>query len=260
MVPTSLFIILNMPKPRSDLNISSLKWIGCGSSQLLTAYQDKFDAKFGIKVGNLYGLSETGPTHIDYPLDNNWNPGSIGYALSVNECKILDDNDNICGVGISGEIVIKGDNVFIDYYKNTDLYQESVKNGYFYTGDIGYLGSDAKFYFSGRKKDLIIKGGVNILPAEIEEILIDHPNIGEVAVFGIPDQFVGEEICAAIQLKKDTNQKEILDFCSKQLSQYKLPKEIIIIDELPKGPSGKILKRVLREHYVKKTGKNKHVG
>lgn len=251
MVPTALFIILNMPEPDKNLDISSLQWIGCGSSQLLESQQTGFLEKFGIPVGNLYGLSESGPSHIDDPRKLDWKPGSIGFPLSVNECKILNEAGNECSEEECGEIVLKGANIFIGYYKNDQGYQQAVKNGYFHTGDLGYQGHDGRFYFSGRKKDLIIKGGVNILPAEIEEILSEHPNVGEVAVIGIPDKIVGEDIYAVLQLKEPIDEDALLSFCSNKLSAYKLPKQIIIVNELPKGPSGKILKRVLKDQYSK---------
>ena len=249
MVPTALLIILNIPKPNKKLNISSLKWAGCGSSQLLVQHQVEFSNKFNIPVGNLYGLSETGPSHIDYPLSPHWEPGSIGHALSVNNCKIIDENDKECGVNIEGEICLKGDNIFVGYYKNRHLYHESFLDGYFHTGDLGCKASDGRFYFLGRSKDLIIKGGVNILPAEIEEILSKHHNVAEVAVFGIPDKISGEEVCAILRLKAKTRKSDLLDFCAKEISHYKIPKEIIFIDDLPKGPSGKVLKRVLKDKY-----------
>jgi acyl-CoA synthetase (AMP-forming)/AMP-acid ligase II len=252
MVPTALFIILNLPKPKKELDISSLKWIGCGSSQLMENQQIEFQKKFGVLVGNLYGLSETGPSHYDYPLEKDWKPGSIGFPLSVNECKIIDEKGRICAMGECGEIVLKGENIFIGYYKNDQGYKQAVKNGYFHTGDLGYQGHDGKFYFSGRKKDLIIKGGVNILPAEIEEILSEHPDVGEVAVIGIPDQIVGEDICAVLQLKRHIDEDALFSFCSNKLSAYKIPKKLIIVNALPKGPSGKILKRVLKDKYSKR--------
>ena len=250
MVPTSLFMILNMKKIRGGLDISSLKWIGCGSSQLLISQQTEFQEKFGVSVGNLYGLSETGPSHIDYPLDDKWEHGSIGFPLSVNECKIIDGNGCECRVGELGEIILKGSNVFIGYYKNSDTYNKVVRDDFFHTGDKGYKGADGRFYFSGRVKDIIIKGGVNILPGEIEEILSEHPKVGEVAVIGIPDEILGEEICAILQLTEAVDKDALLKFCASKLSDYKLPKNIIIVDDLPKGPSGKILKRVLRDQYI----------
>jgi len=260
MVPTSLIIILNMKKLDKELDISSLKWIGCGSAQLLVSQQIAFKEKFGIPVGNLYGLSETGPSHIDYPLEDNWESGSIGFPLSVNECRVLDKNNVECVVGEIGEIVLKGENIFIGYFKNKKGYVDAVKDGYFYTGDLGYIGTDNKFYFSGRKKDLIIKGGVNILPAEIEEVLSEHINVEDVAVIGIPDRIVGEEVCAVVKLKDWIDEESLLNFCINKLSDYKLPKKIIIVDELPKGTSGKILKRVLKDKYVEKVEKNEQMG
>lgn len=251
MVPTALLFILNMPKPSKKLKISSLKWVGCGSSQLLVKHQVEFIKKFGIPVGNLYGLSETGPSHIDYPMAPNWQPGSIGYPLSVNSCKIVDKNGKECKVNEIGEIVLKGDNIFIGYYKNEKLYEKSIIDDYFYTGDLGYKANSGKFYFSSRSKDLIIKGGVNILPAEIEEVLSKHSNVAEAVVIGIPNKISGEEVCAILRLKSKVEKSDLLKFCAKELSSYKLPKEIIFVNDFPKGASGKVLKRVLINNYIK---------
>lgn len=252
MVPTALQIILNMPQPKRETNISSLKWIGCGSAPLSRHLQVEFEEKFKVRVGNLYGLSETGPTHIDYPLAKDWVCGSIGFPLSVNACKIIDENGKEVSVGEIGEIAIKGENVFIGYYKNQNGYQQVVRDNYFFTGDLGYQDSAGRFYFIDRKKDLIIKGGINIHPGEIEDILIAHPDVGEVSVISVPDQIMGEEIVAFVSLRNNSriDSDGLISYCKQYLSRYKLPKRIIFVDKLPKGHSGKILRRRLKENYL----------
>ena len=144
----------------SNLNLSSLTFIGCGSSTLPLEVQKEFINQYNIGVGNLYGLSETGPTHIDDPREKNWQPGSVGVPLDVNECKVSED----------GELLIKGSNVFIGYYKNQNLYEDVVIDGWFSTGDLGYR-DNGRYYFSDRKKDLIIKGGINIVALELIYLL-----------------------------------------------------------------------------------------
>lgn len=251
MVPTTLFIILNMPKPDKNLDLSSLRWVGCGSAPLPRNKQVEFEEKFNMRVGNLYGLSETGPTHVDYPFEGNWSPGSIGFPLSVNICKIVGDNGKELPNGEVGEIVVKGENVFVGYYKNDELYRQVVRNGFFHTGDKGYKDSFGRFYFADRAKDLIIKGGVNVHPGEIEEIIISNPAVAEVYIVGMPDQILGEEICAFVRLKNklETASENLTSYCKQFLSAHKIPKRFIFVDSFPKGPSGKILKRKLRENY-----------
>jgi len=143
IVPTVLLMLLKLDVDISHYDLSCLRFIGCGSSTLPLTSQKEFTSKYGIGVGNLYGLSETGPSHIDDPLEKDWKPGSIGRPLDVNVCKIADD----------GEILLKGDNIFIGYYKNQRLYDQVVRDGWFHTGDLGFE-RDEKFYFVDRKKDL----------------------------------------------------------------------------------------------------------
>ena len=196
----------------TNLDLSSLMFLGCGSSILPLESQLEFESKFNIKIGNLYGLSETGPTHIDDPRDENWVPGTIGIPLDVNECKIAKDS----------EILIKGKNVFVGYYKNKTLYDEVVKKGWFHTGDlVEYI--DGRYIYKDRSKDLIIKGGINIVPAEIEEILYMDNEILEAAVIGLFNEVHGEEIFAAVSLRdenalKDEVKTRLYSLLSKNLS------------------------------------------
>lgn len=240
IVPTVLFILNKLKIDVSKLNLSSLSFIGCGSSTLPLEAQKEFINQYNTGVGNLYGLSETGPTHIDDPRGKNWEPGSIGVPLDVNECKVSED----------GDILIKGDNVFIGYYKNKTLYEKAVVDGWFNTGDIGKY-KKGRFYFSDRKKDLIIKGGINIVPMEIEEVIYKHAEILECVVVGREDSINGEEIVAVCVKNGTVNEKnlskEILELCYAELSSYKVPKQIYFWKELPKTASHKLLRRDVRE-------------
>lgn len=240
IVPTVLFMLLKLNIDISQYDLGSLKFIGCGSSTLPLASQKDFIERYKIKVCNLYGLSETGPSHIDYPLEPGWKPGSIGVPLDVNECKLSDDN----------EILLKGDNVFIGYHKNEALYKKVVKNGWFYTGDIGFE-KNGKYYFVDRKKDLIIKGGINIVPMEIEEIFYKHNQVHECVVVKKDDDIVGEDIVAVVVPKNKGNEaslvSELKELCKNHLSNYKVPKDILIWNELPKTHSNKLIRRRVRE-------------
>jgi long-chain acyl-CoA synthetase len=241
IVPTVLLMLNKLSVNISNIDLSSISFIGCGSSNLPLKSQSEFMDKYGILVANLYGLSETGPSHIDDPRMPGWTPGSIGKPLDVNECRIAED----------GEILLKGENIFAGYYKNKKLYNEVVKDGWFYTGDLG-IEKDGKFYFIDRKKDLIILSGINIVPMEVEEVIYGHPDVLECAVVGINSKIHGEEIVVVIVTKNsDLDEKiisqEIKNICKQKLSSYKIPKKVYFWESIPKTHSKKIMRRKVRE-------------
>jgi len=247
LVPTVVYMLLKIKYELKGINLNLLLFIGCGSSILPIETQTQFQEKFGIKIGNLYGLSETGPSHIDDPRIDNWSPGSIGVPLDVNECKLSKNS----------ELLIKGKNVFSGYYKNESLYNEVVKNGWFNTGDLVEY-KNGLYVFKDRSKDLIIKGGINIVPAEVEEIIYMHKGIFEVAVVGIANDIHGEEVIAGVSIKDDFQEKnniksELYELLSKSLSSYKHPIDILFFESLPKTHSGKLkrmeVKRIIEDEY-----------
>tara|TARA_B100001057_G_scaffold446114_1_gene484379 strand:+ start:10974 stop:12425 length:1452 start_codon:yes stop_codon:yes gene_type:complete len=237
LVPTIAIMLLKINENINKLNFKSIDYIGCGSSTLPKEIQDQFFKKFNLKLANLYGLSETGPSHFDNPILKTWKSGLIGKPLSVNKCKISKE----------GEILLKGKNIFVGYYKNKKLYDKVVKNGWFKTGDLGKKISSNTFQFIDRKKDLIIKGGINIVPAEIEEYFYTFTQIKEVAVVGIEDTINGEEIYCCITLKNRKDYKKLLEninsYLKKNISSFKIPKKIFIIDKMPLTKSGKIKRK-----------------
>ncbi|MFC1585757.1 class I adenylate-forming enzyme family protein [Fibrobacterota bacterium] len=253
VVPTVLYSMLNIYKEVEQKDVSTVRFVGCGSAPLQKGIQEEFMKRFTLKVANLYGLSETGPTHIDNPLEPNWKPGTIGRPLDVNEIKIFGNERNELGTGDVGEIAVKGDNVFVGYFKNEALYREVMKDGYFFTGDLGYVDKEGIHYFVERKKDLIIKGGTNITPGEIDEVLLLHPAVKEAATVGIPDPMFGEDIKSFITIKDnmELETREALDHCRKHLHSLKVPKDIEIVDKLPTTHSGKLLRKALRERERK---------
>jgi len=253
VVPTVLYSILNIYRMPIDNDISSMRFVGCGSAPLQKGVQTQFQERFNLKVANLYGLSETGPTHIDHPLVPNWKPGTIGVPLDVNEVKIFDENDNELDPNETGEIVVKGDNVFVGYFKNDEVYNKVVKDGWFHTGDLGYKDENGVFYFVDRKKDLIIKGGINIVPGEIDEILMLHPAVKEGVTIGVPDQMFGEEVKSFVVPKDGMKitPEEIIAHSSNYLPKTKVPKFVDIVDDIPKTHSGKLLRKKLREREDK---------
>jgi long-chain acyl-CoA synthetase len=252
-VPTVLVMMLNTPYEQFDIKSNrSLKYIGCGSAPLATEIQKKVQDKFSLPVINLYGLSETGPTHFDDPLAPNWQPGSIGKPIAGCECVILDEAKMETANEEIGEIAIKGEQVFIGYYNNDQATQQVMHHGYFLTGDLGYKSASGLNFFVDRKKDLIIKGGVNILPGEVEEVLFQLDGVRIAVVAGVPDPIYGEEVMAFIKLKagRSLTEEIVKNYCRQLLQPLKCPKTVIFVEDIPMGPSGKILRKELKRRWV----------
>ncbi|RZD47026.1 MAG: fatty acid--CoA ligase [Thaumarchaeota archaeon] len=250
-----LSILLSLPKERKD---NSLSAILCGGQILTRSVQEQFESRFNIPIFEGYGLTET----TSFSCINNFPAkkrkiGSIGKSLITNEMEILNENEEIIK-NSEGEICIRGYNVANGYLGNIEK-NHAFRNGWFHSGDYGKKDDEGNIYFHGRQDSLIIKGGENIYPAEIENILYNHPNIDECAVIGIQHELLGEEICAFVKIKEgiETNEKELRMYCKNKIADYKQPKKFIIIndlndlDEIPKGPTKKILYRKLREYYEK---------
>ncbi|MBU2547908.1 MAG: long-chain fatty acid--CoA ligase [Proteobacteria bacterium] len=178
-------------------------------------------------------------------------PASVGLPLPSLEVRAVDDDDNDVPVGEVGEAVYRGPTVMKEYYKNPEATREVMRSGWFHSGDLIKIDEDGFIYVVDRKKDMIISGGENVYPAEVEEVLYAHPDILEVAVFGVPDPKWGESVKATVVLKpgKKLTQEEVIEYCKKNLASYKKPKSIDFIDALPKSAAGKILKTTLRGPY-----------
>ncbi len=168
--------------------------------------------------------------------------------------KIFDDEDREVSDGELGEIVLRGENVFKGYYKNEDATKRAFRNGWFHTGDVGRKSADGFFHIVDRKSDMIIRGGENIYPREIDETLYRHPAIAAAATIGIPDKLYGEEVVAFVVLKagEKLGEGELIDFCRERLAAYKCPKSVRFLTDIPKGPTGKLLKRELSRLYAEK--------
>ena len=251
-VPTILNVILNSnykkyKKPKS------IKFIGSGSAILPWQMLQKFEKKFRIKVSNLYGLSEIGCSHFDDPFKKNKKVGEIGRILPGFKYKIFNEKD-LSNDENFGELGVKSKTLLSNYYNNNDLFKKSFKEGFFLTGDYVSVDRNDNFYYIDRKKDLIIKGGVNILPSEIERILQNLKDIKDVAVTSIFDEFYGENICCNLVLHKNKkfNLKKIDNYCLKNLGSFKKPDKYFVLKQLPKGPSGKVLKIELKKIHEKK--------
>src|SRR5256886_6510250 len=172
--------------------------------------------------------------------------GSCGLPIG-NEMKVVDDNDQEVPIGELGEIVLRGENILKGYFKNPEATEKAFRDGWFHTGDIGYRDQDGFFYIIDRKSDMIIRGGENIYPREIDEVLYQHPAVAAAATIGVPDPLYGEEVAAFIVPKDGMkiSAEELLSFCQERLADYKCPKTIRLVKDIPKGPTGKLFKREL---------------
>jgi long-chain acyl-CoA synthetase len=230
---------------REDYDTSSLELCASGGSAMPVELMRGFEDAFGCKVLEGYGLSESSPVASFNHPDRERKPGSIGTPIEGVEMKVVDEDGNEVAQGEVGEIVIRGHNVMKGYWNRDDATAETVRDGWLHTGDMGKVDEDGYFFIVDRKKDLIIRGGYNVYPREIEEVLYEHPAVREAAVVGIPHDEYGEEVAAAVALKEGekADADEIREFVKDQVAAYKYPRRIWFVDDLPKGPTGKILKR-----------------
>jgi acyl-CoA synthetase (AMP-forming)/AMP-acid ligase II len=251
VVPTIINYLLNENFDITSLDLNNLRFGRSASAPLSPEVHKKFEKIFNIKIIETMGLTETSAQILSNPVDK-CKHGSAGIAYG-NEIRIIDAQGNYVNQGESGELVIKGDNVLLKYYKNEEATKSAFnEDGYFLTGDLGVEDEDGFFFITGRKKELIIKGGENISPREIDDTLYKHNAVLEACTFGIVDDNYGEEISACVFLKENlkANEKELKDLCTTDLGEYKTPSQIIFVDEpLPKGPSGKIQRLKIASLY-----------
>ena len=243
-VPTMYGALLHHPD-RDKADVSSLRVCVSGGSSMPVEVMRGFEQAFGCKVLEGYGLSETSPVASFNHPDRERKPGSIGTPIAGVEMMVADDDRNEVAAGEVGEILIKGANVMKGYWQRPEATAESISDGWFATGDMAKVDEDGYFFIVDRKKDLIIRGGYNVYPREVEEVLYEHPAVREAAVVGMPDDEWGEEVGAAVALKdgQSAGAEELLEFVKERVASYKYPRRIWFVDELPKGPTGKILKR-----------------
>ncbi len=246
-VPTMYFALLHHPEIAPEM-LASLAYCCAGGSAMPMEVMNAFDQKFSTDILEGYGLSETSPVA-------SFNPrgakkiGSIGKPIWGVEFKLIDvDGQVITKPGVPGEICIKGHNVMKGYWKRPEATAESIVDGWFRTGDIGQRDEDGYYYIVDRKKDMIIRGGFNVYPREVEEVLYAHPAVIEAAVVGVPHQSHGEEVKAVLALRpgQTVTAEEIIAYCKDKLAAFKYPRLVEFRESLPKGPTGKILKRELR--------------
>ncbi len=228
------------------LQTDSLRFAMCGSAPVPAEVLRRFEETFNCLVVEGYGLSESTCRSTFNPPDARRRPGSCGLPIG-NEMKIFDEEDREVEEESLGEIVMRGENIFKGYFRNDEATTRAFRGGWFHTGDIGYRDREGFFYIADRKSDMIIRGGENIYPREIDELLYKHPSIAEAATIGLPDKLYGEEVAAFVVLKEgaQATAEELIEYCRAHLADYKCPKSISFVAALPKGPTGKVLKREL---------------
>ena len=226
-------------------NTASLRLCASGGAAMPVEVMRAFEAEFSCEVLEGYGLSETSPVASFNHPDRERKPGSIGTPVEGVEFKLVDDDGDEVAAGDVGEIAIRGHNVMKGYWRRPDATEQAIRDGWFHTGDMARADDDGFYFIVDRKKDMIIRGGYNVYPREIEEVLYEHPAVREAAVIGVPDQLLGEEVAAAVALKpgEHTDVDELREYVKSRVAAYKYPRQIWLLAELPKGPTGKILKR-----------------
>ena len=263
IVPTHLAAMLNVP----DLNkydISSLQFLWYGGSPMPLEVLKKGMKVFGPIVAQGYGQSESGPaiSHLsredhnvlDRPEKEQRKLRSAGRPDIGVQVRILDEKGNDVEPGDVGEIIVRSNHIMVEYWHKPEETSKTLVNGWVHTGDMGYYDDEGYIYIADRKKDMIISGGENVYPREVEDVLYQHPAVLEAAVIGVPDPYWVEKVHAVVVTKKgvSTTAEELTAFCKKRIAGYKTPKTVEFVDSLSKNPAGKILKRELREKYWKK--------
>lgn len=254
-VPTMFIALLNLPGAAEKYDLAMIAThlrLGIsGGAAMPVDVMKKFEAKFGIIILEGYGLSETSPSATFTDPNGERIAGSVGKASLGCEVRLVDESGAEVANGERGEITIRGHNVMKGYYNRPEATAEAIRNGWFYTGDIGKLDADGNIYIVDRVKDMIIRGGFNVYPRELEEVLSAHPTVAQVAVIGIPHAVHGEEIKAVLILKSGqmTTPEAIIKWCKERIAGYKYPRIVEIVDALPMTATGKILKRELRAQH-----------
>ena len=250
-VPAMIHAMVSSPNSE-NYDLSSLEAVGSGSAALPHTLRATFQEKFNAEVRDAYGLSEASPGVTTQRKDMPIKDGSVGVPLPNVQIKIVDQDGNEVPTGEVGELIVKGDNVTPGYYKNPEATKEALKDGWLYTGDMAKVDEDGYLFIVDRKKDLIIRGGFNIYPRDLEELIAKHPDVSEVAVIGVPSERMGEEVVACVVKKpgSQATESELIKYCQQRLAKYKTPKEIVFFKELPRNGVGKILKMKLKEMYA----------
>lgn len=240
--------LLNV-KNKDNYDLSQLNLCLSGGAAMPQQTMEDFEKTFNVKILEGNGPTETSPVAYCNPVDGVRKVGSVGIPIPETEVKIVDEEDNELPRGDIGEITVKGDHVMKGYFKKPKATEQTLRGGWLHTGDLGKMDEDGYIYIVDRKKDMINVGGMNVYPREIEEQLYKHPKILEAAVVATKDELRGEIPKAVVVLKEGetATEREIRTYCMEYFANYKIPKLVDFVDELPKGATGKIDKKELRD-------------
>jgi long-chain acyl-CoA synthetase len=246
-VPTMFVYLLNFPEA-DRFDTSSMKAWGSGAAPLPVEIVEPFEKRFGGRLLEGYGLTEASPVVSAHRYSGERRLGSVGQPIPGVNVAIVDEDDRAVPVGEVGEVCVRGPNVMLGYHRMPEETARTIRNGWLHTGDIGRVDADGFLYIVERKKDLIIRGGFNIYPREVEDVLYAHPAVAEAAVVGVRDAVMGEDVLACVVPKAGTapTAEELIAFCQGRLAKYKCPKHVRFLETLPKSPIGKILRKELR--------------
>jgi acyl-CoA synthetase (AMP-forming)/AMP-acid ligase II len=248
-VPAMLNFMLMVPDyDKNDL--SSLRQILSGASPVPVSLMEKY-RDIGVEIHQLYGLTEScGPGTVISPEDAMERIGSAGKPYFHTSIRVVDEDGTDVPPGVPGEVLVQGAHNMKCYWNNPEATAETIRDGWLHTGDIALMDEDGFITIHDRVKDMIISGGENVYPAEIENVVVGHPGVADAAVIGMPSERWGESPLAVVVRKdEDLSEADVLQHCDGKLARFKQPKAVVFVDEIPRNPTGKPLKRVLREQF-----------
>ncbi|MDH3650794.1 MAG: AMP-binding protein, partial [Saprospiraceae bacterium] len=257
-VPTMYWGLLHHDLSTSELSVEDvqkkLRTCVSGGAALPVQVLEEFEAKFDVPILEGYGMSEGSPVVTFNHMGSVRKPGSIGTPVWGVDVKVVDENDKELPVGEKGELLYRGHNVMKGYYKKPGINQVVLRGGWMHSGDVAIKDEDGYFFIVDRTKDMVIRGGLNVYPREVEEVMIQHDEISLVAVIGIPDEKLGEEIKAYVVLHEgaQSTESEIIEWIKAKIAAYKYPRHVEFVKSLPMSATGKILKRELRKQIETK--------
>jgi long-chain acyl-CoA synthetase len=251
-VPTMYNFLYQTPDSDGS-DFSSIRLAISGGSSLPVALLHNFENKFNVRISEGYGLSEASPVTCFNPLDRDRKPGSIGTSILNVENRVVNELGDDVPVGEVGELIVRGPNVMKGYFNMPEETEATIRGGWLYTGDLARMDEEGYFFIVDRKKDLVIVGGYNVYPREVEEVLFAHPSVVEAAVIGMPDMDFGEAVHAYVVVKDESvTSEDLRAFCAEHLAKYKIPRQFEFLEELPKNTTGKILRRSLKDQALAK--------
>jgi len=248
-VPAMLNFMMQVPDFKK-YDHSHLRWIMSGAAPVPVKFIEAY-AGFGIEIHQVYGLTETcGPACLTSPDDALRKAGSTGKAYFHTDVRVVDADDNDVKPGEPGEVIIRGKHIMKEYWNQPEATAETIRDGWLYSGDVATMDDEGFIYIQDRTKDMIISGGENVYPAEIENVILGHPEVKEVAVIGLPSEKWGESPLAIVVTKEGAVEPtSIIGHCKGKLAAFKMPKAVEFVEEIPRNPTGKVLKRILREQF-----------